>query len=697
MSNLYTFIWKKMATSTHKITEALHSGSCIFVPYASGSRHEDVVPGMFLSPEEICWHDPTGCLDQIKEMNPQCSLTEVIHCPLNKTLSNIYPGLRDFFVYSCRVHETPPLRSYLRILLQLSTVALPSQTANAVFHVFLKWSDGLKSGLLSPEDIIYLKEHLMKINCAVLPTEYDKWISLHPSFGLVCWSDNLKLWKQFKHFDKIEFLYFGKLSEDEKQILQTKVSVLMQTLGIPALSDVVTREAIYDGLVDSSFKASLVGWVLPYAQRYFCSVHPDKYVKLKQSGFDLLNCLQVVVVEKLYYRNVIKSCGDSCASKKRIECSCLLQDNVLYTTQESDSHALFMELSRLLFDGTPDLHLANFLHMITTMAESGSTEEQTEFFILNSQKMPKLSNEESVWSLPSIPSRTKNDDSLQTSFDSTKSKKKAGNNSNWPPVDWKTAPGFSYARLNGFKTQATAAQPSGRPRKDDSEGTVMETDNVPISIEDDWTIEDDFAAASKALVLSANLENQSGNACNSTYSDQSGHAPNHTVSTMNVEFDPVDLDLVSDGPELGASNFSSRDHLRFGTPNAAQAMQTGRIGESVAFKYIIGKFGGTAVKWVNEDIETGLPYDIIVGEENREYIEVKATKSRSKDWFNISIREWQFAVEKGESYSIAHVLLGKNNVARVSVFKNPVKLCQLGKLQLVVMMPRQHTEFSVVS
>ena len=75
---------------------------------------------------------------------------------------------------------------------------------------------------------------------------------------------------------------------------------------------------------------------------------------------------------------------------------CLLQDNVLYTTQESDSHALFMELSCLLFDGTPDLHLANFLHMITTMAESGSTEEQTEFFILNSQKMPRLSNEESV-------------------------------------------------------------------------------------------------------------------------------------------------------------------------------------------------------------------------------------------------------------------------------------------------------------
>ncbi|KAF9624435.1 hypothetical protein IFM89_011443 [Coptis chinensis] len=44
-------------------------------------------------------------------------------------------------------------------------------------------------------------------------------------------------------------------------------------------------------------------------------------------------------------------------------------------------HQIFMELSHLFFNGAPELHLANFLHMITTMAESDSTEEHTEFFI----------------------------------------------------------------------------------------------------------------------------------------------------------------------------------------------------------------------------------------------------------------------------------------------------------------------------
>ncbi|KAF5465033.1 hypothetical protein F2P56_015066 [Juglans regia] len=522
----------------------------------------------------------------------------------------------------------------------------------------------------------------------VLPTEQDKWVSLHPSFGPVCWCDDRKLKKQFKHFNKIDFLYFGKLSEDQKEILQTKVSVLMQNLGIPALSEVVTREAVYYGLADCSFKASLVSWALPYAQRYICSVHPNNYIQLKQSGFSLLNRLQVVVVDKLYYRNAIKRGAG--ASNKRIECSCLLQDNLLYTTEESDCHAIYMELSRLLFNGTPDLHLANFLHMITNMAESGSTEEQTEFFILNSQKVPKLPDKESVWCLSAVPSLTKNDDSPQTSFSSKATdeksylnpKRKARKNSNWPPVDWKSAPGCSYAQANDFKTRETSAQHGGSPQKkeDNYEGTVMQTENVvSISTSDDWTIEDDSAAAAMAFVLSDNnnLEDHSDQVCN------------QIDSGMKVEFDPLDLDAKPDGSEFASSNFHKRDQLRIGTPDATQAARTGRLGELVAFNYILGEAGDTVVKWVNEDSETGLPYDIVVGEDNcREYIEVKATKSRKKDWFNISTREWQFAVDKGESFSIAYVLLS-NNAGRVSLYKNPVKLCQSGKLQLAVMMPRQ--------
>lgn len=107
-----------------------------------------------------------------------------------------------------------------------------------ILQVFLKWADGLKSGLLSVEDVKYLKECLSKVEFPVLPTVQDKWVSLHPSFGLVCWCDDEKLKKEFKHSDNLDFLYFGELTEVDNETVQEKFSFLMKSLGIPAISEV---------------------------------------------------------------------------------------------------------------------------------------------------------------------------------------------------------------------------------------------------------------------------------------------------------------------------------------------------------------------------------------------------------------------------------------------------------------------------
>ncbi|XVF37971.1 hypothetical protein REPUB_Repub20aG0057200 [Reevesia pubescens] len=705
MSRLYTFIWNEVHNSRQKIAEEFHAAPSIFVPYNSASRPDNVVSGIFLSSKEVYWHDSTGTMDQIINHSLSGSFFENQR-PLNRTLSNVYPGLHDFFVNECKVLEKPSLCGYLDVLLQLSALSLPSQAANAVFQVFLKWADGLKSRLLSTEDISHMKECLNKSEYTVLPTVLDKWVSLHPSFGLVCWCDDEKLKKRFKHLDNIDFLYFGTLNDNEKELLQTKVSILMRTFGIPVLSEVVTREAIYNGRADGRFEASLLNWALPFTQRYLYSVHPDNYIQLKQSGFDIINHLQIVVVDKLYYRNVIKSCG--IVSKKQFKCTCLLQDNILYATPESDSHAIYLEFSRLLFAGNPDLHLANFLHMVTTMAKSGSNEEQTEFFILNSQKVSKLPDEEPVWCLSSVPYDVENNEFLETSSATTaeneqstsKSKNKTGIYSNWPPVDWKTAPGLS-------KRQAPISQRNDGTEKhmyNGSEHIVSHTiSDFPVKMDSNMSIGDNMTTTSTVLSLpdSESMVCQHGNTCNPA------------DSGVRISFDPVDLSLVSDRPELipfefskrnqlntgfVSSEFSQRDQLHTGTPSAAQALLTGKLGELAAFKYFTGIIGKT-VKWVNKDIETGLPYDLVVEEEGgrREYIEVKATKSARKDWFNISTREWQFAAEKGESFSIAHVLLLSDKEAKITVHTNPIKLCQHGKLQLVVLMPRERKDFAIVS
>lgn len=139
MSKFYSFIWTETGNSGQTIAKEFLSGPFIFVPYTFGSRHEDVVFGMLLPPEDVYWNDATGSVEQMKEILPPCDSVGVVDHPVSKTLCNIYPGLHDFFVNGCGVQEIPSFRSYVEILVQLSAIALPSQAANAVSDEILMY------------------------------------------------------------------------------------------------------------------------------------------------------------------------------------------------------------------------------------------------------------------------------------------------------------------------------------------------------------------------------------------------------------------------------------------------------------------------------------------------------------------------------------------------------------------------------
>jgi len=99
--------------------------------------------------------------------------------------------------------------------------------------------DELKGGKVSSEDILQVSGYLKKLEYTVLPTLRNRWVSLHPSFGLVCWCDDEKLMKEFSILDKIELLHFGELVDDEKEMIYVKLPLLMHALGIPAFSEVI--------------------------------------------------------------------------------------------------------------------------------------------------------------------------------------------------------------------------------------------------------------------------------------------------------------------------------------------------------------------------------------------------------------------------------------------------------------------------
>lgn len=116
-----------------------------------------------------------------------------------------------------------------------------------MYKIFLKWNEDLNSGSLDSEDIASFRESLAKPEFTVLPTVEDRWVSLHPSFGLVCWVDNKKLQKEFKNLIGIDYLHFGKLSEDE-HMLHTRISNILRDLGIPSLSDVRLPDSCFPSI-----------------------------------------------------------------------------------------------------------------------------------------------------------------------------------------------------------------------------------------------------------------------------------------------------------------------------------------------------------------------------------------------------------------------------------------------------------------
>lgn len=79
-----------------------------------------------------------------------------------------------------------------------------------------------------------------------------------------------------------------------------------------------------------------------------------------------------------------------------------MQGTTLYVTPDADNHSIILELSRLFFQGAPNLELANFLHALILMSEVGSTEQQLELYIKQNQQLLDVPTGEITWSLKSF-------------------------------------------------------------------------------------------------------------------------------------------------------------------------------------------------------------------------------------------------------------------------------------------------------
>ncbi|KAJ4778054.1 hypothetical protein LUZ62_062311 [Rhynchospora pubera] len=656
MSRLYNYISEGIANSLLSLNQNFLGSTFIFTPF-QGSLSSDVSLGKMLSAKEVYWLDPTGCFEMTKEL---VLASKSKRCPC-KMLAAVYPGLRDFFVTRCGVPDVPPFTKYVDILLDLSTVASPTKASHLVAHVIMKWVNDIESKTARYDDILKLKELLHKVEYKILPTIRGKWVSLHASFGLTCWVDDDKLVQHFENVSAVNFLQLSQLESDTNG----KIASFMKSLGIQAISKVVSREVVHYDLVNDVQKVCLVNWALPYVQRYMYKTHLLKYVSFKELERDKLSQLKVIVASKLYYKYSINQLKST--SQDLFEASAILKDNILYLTPTADSHTMYLELSRLFFDGSPDLQFANFLHMITTMAESGSSNEQIDFFLINSQNISKVPAEDPLWVLSPKINPIMNPLPPACHYNT---QTKTGLRLNWP-----------IPAINEIIPLS--------PENNDQAKDVI----IPIEVEADWITEKDLASTSASKQLLSNEPGVSSSPDVQAFSPRtnvSDASANQLVSTSTVSTTHATIkNQVVVPADVDRNQFQRKNQEN------VQNLRTGRLGEMVAYKYFSEQLGPNRVRWVNELSETGLPYDLVINwdqEESKEYVEVKATLYSRKDWFTISMREWQFACEKGDAFTIAHVILMGSGKASVIVLKNLYRLILQHTLRLGVFMSGLHRD-----
>lgn len=370
-----------------------------------------------------------------------------------------------------------------------------------------------------------------------------------------------------------------------------------------------------------------------------------------------------------------------------------MQGNTLYATQDADSHSVFLELSRIFFDGSPDLHFANFLHMIKTMAGSGTPAEQIESFVINNQNVPELPEHEAVWSFSSLSAANQSPADQEVDpqgvelqpvcgFNAANHQKAPVMVSSWPLNHWRTAPVLKTPLISHqARTQEAKVNDAG-PSSDLSMCGQTEDTLLSVDLEGDWIIEENartettLLGDSTATTLDEPLMMMSDFSSAPTYLDVEAESSSPTVHVELTNFNENMANLIEDRNRL--------------PPDASQ-LKTGRLGEALVHRHFAEQLGSSNVRWVNEKIETGLPYDIVIthSEGFTEYVEVKTTVSSRKDWFDVTPREWQFALEKGDLFSIARVILSSTKRASIEMLKNPHKLYKQKALRLGLLISRQ--------
>lgn len=136
----------------------------------------------------------------------------------------------------------------------------------------------------------------------------------------------------------------------------------------------------------------------------------------------------------------------------------------------------------------------------------------------------------------------------------------------------------------------------------------------------------------------------------------------------------TNFDLSTSAPSIDDESIPSNPFR----PISSEADRiTGRQGEQFVFQYLQWKYPKETITWINQEDESGRPYDIrmvVKSENNREeFIEVKTTRAFDQNTFPVSIGEVEYLLKHPSNYFIYRVYYADNQESSTITVINKIK------------------------
>ena len=495
--------------------------------------------------------------------------------------------------------------------------------------------------------------------------------------------------------------------------------------GIRNLSECVSVDVVPTLISECpALQSFLFRWI-PYIQRFLCWKHPDQHDKHQESGMaaalSKVRCFGAEELEVVYHLSthptITVSIKKTCGVENNESLTFYVTDSELKDTKD-----IIKELGKLFVRPENVGIFSNFLHVLT-QEEEDSIESYME-----SQELDLLPDDVEEWMVPEPPPvdemtmETESSDETLTPLDSTippeperptevqETDGEPRGLQCWPPRYPDTAVVSGVKNKNPTTEEVLAAWPPPAP-PDAYVSPKVEVVTTPAQNvsqpQYDPRLVPELTALSSATINPGNqAERYSNDQATLPLADESHSQPvgqliqsqpgyvSTTVNandTHNISNTPagvshndvihhprpqyvrplglsdvrVELEEVDMSTALGATGLIS-------LAQSANAEEIGRWGEECVYTLLKNIEGNNQVIWVNESVESGLPYDILIkGKDVEIFIEIKSTSTSGKHVLEISSQEIKCAFEKQENYHLYRVYnAGNPRDCRVAKLRN---------------------------